>query len=322
MKIPCMGCAGVCALGLLAFVAMPAAPDAQQAPPATQTKPAPPAPTTAKPDPNLGYTDTPMIPGQPWHVHDPDRPQPVVVTPGATAGAAPSDAIVLFDGKDLSKWGHGGTGSDAGRVVSDAKWAVRDGYFEVVPKAGTLMTRESFGDMQLHIEWASPAEVTGRSQGRGNSGVILMGGRYEVQVLDAFNNRTTPTGGGRLLRPVPAARQRRAPARRMADLRHRLRGAALQGQTSSVAGVHDRASGTAWSSTTARKRRPDGPSCGGRVQAARCRAAADAAGPRQSRPVPQRLGASPEGVRHQVITRARRRTRGHDNKDKHARPRA
>ena len=135
-----------------------------------------------------------MIPGQPWHVHDPDRPQPVVVTPGATAGAAPSDAIVLFDGKDLSKWGHGGTGSDAERVVSDAKWAVRDGYFEVVRKAGTLMTRESFGDVQLHIEWASPAEVVGRSQGRGNSGVILMGGRYEVQVLDAFDNRTYADG--------------------------------------------------------------------------------------------------------------------------------
>ena len=195
MKIPCMGCAGACVLGWLAFVAMPAVPDAQQAPPPAQTKPAPPqppAPTTAKPDPNLGYTDTPMIPGQPWHVHDPDRPQPPVVTPGAVLGAPPSDAIVLFDGKDLSKWGHAGSGADAGKVV-DARWAVRDGYFEVVPKAGTLLTRESFGDMQLHIEWASPAEVVGRSQGRGNSGVIIMG-RYEVQVLDAFDNRTYADG--------------------------------------------------------------------------------------------------------------------------------
>ena len=195
MKIPCMGCAGACVLGWLAFVAIPAVPDAQQAPPPAQTKPAPPqppAPTTAKPDPNLGYTDTPMIPGQPWHVHDPDRPQPPVVTPGAVLGAPPSDAIVLFDGKDLSKWGHAGSGADAGKVV-DAKWAVRDGYFEVVAKAGTLLTRESFGDMQLHIEWASPAEVVGRSQGRGNSGVIIMG-RYEVQVLDAFDNRTYADG--------------------------------------------------------------------------------------------------------------------------------
>src|SRR5579864_8713745 len=75
---------------------------------------------------DLGFTDTPMLPGLPYHVHDPDRPHPPVVTPGATPGAPPSDAIVLFDGKDLSKWAQKGQGADAGKIV-DAKWKVHDG---------------------------------------------------------------------------------------------------------------------------------------------------------------------------------------------------
>src|SRR5277367_1172282 len=123
---------------------------------------------------DLGYTDTPMLPGLPFHVHDPARPRPPVVTPG-TQGSAPSDAIVLFDGKDLSHW----TG----------KWKVENGYLEVAPKTGDLISKEKFGDVQLHIEWASPAQVKGNSQGRGNSGVFLQG-RYEVQVLDSFENPT------------------------------------------------------------------------------------------------------------------------------------
>src|SRR5215212_4650917 len=77
------------------------------------------------PNPDLGFKDTPVLPKQKWHVHDPDRPYPPVVKPGATPGAPPSDAIVLFDGKDLSKWGHAGRG---GQVV-DTKWPVKDGYF-------------------------------------------------------------------------------------------------------------------------------------------------------------------------------------------------
>jgi hypothetical protein len=127
---------------------------------------------------DLGYTDTPMLPGLPFHVHDPARPRPPVVTPG-TQGSAPSDAIVLFDGKDLSHWA--------------GKWKVENGYLEVVPKAGDLASKEKFGDVQLHIEWASPALVKGNSQGRGNSGVFLQG-RFEVQVLDSFENPTYADG--------------------------------------------------------------------------------------------------------------------------------
>jgi hypothetical protein len=146
----------------------------------------------SKPNPDLGFTDTPMLPGLPWHVHDPSRPHPEVVTPGPALGAAPSDATVLFDGKDLSQWQQQGRGAEAGKMVN-ASWKVGDGYFEVAPDTGDLVTREKFGDCQLHVEWASPAEVKGNSQGRGNSGVLLMS-RYEIQVLDAWHNPTYADG--------------------------------------------------------------------------------------------------------------------------------
>ena len=132
-----------------------------------------------------------MLPGLPWHVHDPARPHPPVVTPGATLGAPPSDAVVLFDGRDLSKWTQRGTGADRDKVL-DPKWPVRTGYFES-GKTGSLYTRDSFGDVQLHLEWAPPAVIAGNSQGRGNSGVFLMG-LYEIQVLDSYNNRTYADG--------------------------------------------------------------------------------------------------------------------------------
>ncbi len=130
-----------------------------------------------------GYSDTPVITGQKWKVHDSERPVPSVVTPGAQYGAPPSDAVVLFDGKDLSKW-KGPKG--------EAHWKVQDDYIEET-KGGDLQTVDSFGDFQLHIEWASPAEVKGSSQGRGNSGVFLHG-RYEVQVLDSYENLTYADG--------------------------------------------------------------------------------------------------------------------------------
>ena len=134
----------------------------------------------------VGYRDTPVIPGQKWKVHDIDRPIPRVVTPGAKAGGAPSDAVVLFDGKDTSKW------VENGKPVT---WKVENGYMEVRCEkgAGSLQTKEKFGDAQYHIEWASPVEIAGDSQWRGNSGILLMN-RYEVQVLDSFNNRTYPDG--------------------------------------------------------------------------------------------------------------------------------
>jgi hypothetical protein len=132
----------------------------------------------------LGYDDTPLIPGQPWKVHDSTRPQPRVVTPG-TAGSPPSDAVVLFDGTDLSGW-ECKRGGDAG-------WKVEHGYMEVVPKSGNIVSKEQFGDCQLHVEWAAPEEVVGDSQGRGNSGVFLMG-LYEIQVLDCYENPTYADG--------------------------------------------------------------------------------------------------------------------------------
>ncbi len=142
---------------------------------------------------DLGFTDTPILPGQKWHVHDPDRPHPHVVTPGAAPGAAPSDAIVLFDGKDLSKWALHGTGADQNKLIAPT-WKAGDGWFEVGARTGGLCTREKFGDCQLHIEWSSPTEVRGTSQGRGNSGVLLMS-RYEIQVLDMYDNPTYADGG-------------------------------------------------------------------------------------------------------------------------------
>src|SRR3954469_24131767 len=119
-------------------------------------------------------------PPEGYEVHDLKRPQPVVVTPGEPstqekAGTAPSDATVLFDGKDLSKWKNG-KGQDAG-------WKVENGYAEI-NKTGDIITKEEFGpDVQLHVEWTAPVPGTGSGQGRGNSGIFLYG-RYEIQVLD------------------------------------------------------------------------------------------------------------------------------------------
>ena len=132
-----------------------------------------------------GYKDTPLIPGTQWHVHDSDRPVPRVITPGAKFSQmadAPSDAVILFDGKDLSKW--------SGRK-GEADWKIEDGYMEGV--GGNIRTKEEFGNFQLHIEWATPAKVESKSQGRGNNGVLIFG-HYEIQVLDSYNNPTYPDG--------------------------------------------------------------------------------------------------------------------------------
>lgn len=165
---------------------------AQQAPPRPSTAQPPGSPLPARTPADDGFTDTPMLPGLPWHVHDSARPHPPVVTPGAVPGGAPSDATVLFDGRDLSRWAHHGPGAGSTKLI-DSQWVVRDGYFETAPGAGSLYTRASFGDVQLHAEWASPSVIAGHSQGRGNSGIFLMG-LYEIQVLDTFNNRTYADG--------------------------------------------------------------------------------------------------------------------------------
>jgi len=134
----------------------------------------------------LGYTNTPIIPSTSWHVHDGDRPQPRVVTPGATfsqMAGAPSDAVVLFDGTDFSKW-QGEKG--------DVKWKIESGYMETT-RSGRIRTKDEFGDFQLHLEFATPSKVEGNGQGRGNNGVNIFG-RYEIQVLDSFENPTYPDG--------------------------------------------------------------------------------------------------------------------------------
>lgn len=110
------------------------------------------------------------------------KKEPTVVTPGKTSSDPPSDAIVLFDGKEVSKWRSVNDGSEA-------KWTITDGALQVMPKTGDIATKQEFGDCQLHIEWATPAEVKGEGQGRGNSGIFFME-RYEVQVLDSYNNKT------------------------------------------------------------------------------------------------------------------------------------
>ena len=133
-----------------------------------------------------GYTDTPMQPNGQWHVHDPARPLPKVIAPGTNfsqLAAAPSDAIVLFDGKDFSKW-KGQKG--------EVQWKIQDGYMETT-RTGIIRTKDEFGDFQLHLEWATPAKVSGSGQGRGNNGVNIFG-RYEIQVLDSYNNLTYADG--------------------------------------------------------------------------------------------------------------------------------
>ena len=135
-----------------------------------------------------GYSDTAILPGQKWHVHDSGRPHPNMVTPGKALGAPPSDAIVLFEGKDLSRWRQ-----YAGGKEIEPRWKVIDGYFECAPGTGSLVTRDKFGDVQLHIEWSEPKDIQGRDQDRGNSGVLLMD-RYEIQVLDSWQNVTYADG--------------------------------------------------------------------------------------------------------------------------------
>ena len=131
--------------------------------------------------------NTRMAEMQKWAVHDESRPLPPVVDPGPAGPPAPvpSDAVVLFDGKDLSAWE---TSKGA-----PAEWAVRDGYMEVVKGKGAIRTKQRFGDCQLHVEWASPAPAVGQGQDRGNSGVFLMD-VYEVQVLDTYQSRTYADG--------------------------------------------------------------------------------------------------------------------------------
>jgi len=125
-----------------------------------------------------------------WKIHDLNRPLPPVIDPGTAStqdvpGRPPSDAVVLFDGKDLSHW--------VDKDGKPSKWKVENGYMEVVAGTGYNFTRDSFGDCQLHVEFAEPSPPHGESQERGNSGVFLMG-LYEIQVLDSYENKTYADG--------------------------------------------------------------------------------------------------------------------------------
>lgn len=122
-----------------------------------------------------------------WRQHSMDRPRPEAVTPPEQSlpAPAPEDAVVLFDGADLSGW----ESVDGG----PAPWRVEGDAFVVEPGTGAIQTQEGFGDVQLHLEWSAPDEIVGESQGRGNSGVFLMG-LYEVQILDSFENESYADG--------------------------------------------------------------------------------------------------------------------------------
>ncbi len=135
--------------------------------------------TPASPKPNPKDTEV-------W------EPEPTVVTPGATDAAAPSDAIALFDGKNLDEWVNVKGGGPA-------TWTVSDGVMTVHKPSGNIQTKRSFTNYQLHIEWRIPANITGKDQGRGNSGLFLASigggdGGYELQILDSYQNRTYSNG--------------------------------------------------------------------------------------------------------------------------------
>lgn len=111
--------------------------------------------------------------------------KPKKISAGNNAGDAPSDAVILFNGKDLGEW----TSLDGGAP----KWEVKDGAFTVIKGTGDIKTKKTFGDFQLHIEWRTPAEVVGEGQGRGNSGIFLQE-KYELQVLDSYESVTYSNG--------------------------------------------------------------------------------------------------------------------------------
>jgi hypothetical protein len=128
-----------------------------------------------------GYRDTPRLPWCGFLVHDPDRPVPPRLDPGpapAAPAAVPADAIVLFGGRDLAAW-------------QPSDWRVANGV--LVAESGRLVSKESFGDAQIHVEWLAPADFQGTWENRGNNGVMLMG-LYEIQIYDSFHEKLYADG--------------------------------------------------------------------------------------------------------------------------------
>ena len=144
----------------------------------------------------IGYDDTPFLPNSPWRVHDRRRPQPAMVTPGASGpgerpAAPPSDAIVLFDGKDLAQW------------QGDNEKAIENGTINIAKTPG-LLTKKHFGDCQLHVEWATPEKADGGPMTWGNSGVLFLG-KYEVQIIESLDSHIYADGNsGAIYGQTPA----------------------------------------------------------------------------------------------------------------------
>ena len=183
----------------------------------------------------------------PWPPGDRDRPVPPKIT--ADPGSPPSDAVVLFDGQSLAAWQHGDGKPPA--------WKVKDGYFEIAPGTGDLVTVQPFGDCQLHIEWATPSPPQGTDQEPGNSGVYLMS-LYEIQVLDSFPEPDLRgRAGGGPVRAISSAGERQPRIGRVAELRHHLPRPALRRSQRIAALGH--ADATAQRRAGARPRPPHGP---------------------------------------------------------------
>ena len=172
--------------------------------PAEPTKPTAAAKPVAKPQASAKpKKEQPWTPGGKYRAHDMNRPRPPIVTPPTAstadkAGTPPSDAIVLFDGKQLDAWLLEGRDPKTKQPLTrPANWKVENGYAEIPPRIGgsrsTIVTRREFGACQLHLEWMSPVDAKGTGQGRGNSGVLLHG-ICEVQLLDSYDNDTYPDG--------------------------------------------------------------------------------------------------------------------------------
>jgi hypothetical protein len=130
-----------------------------------------------------GYGASAQSPNDKWLPNDMERPMPKGIT--FSPKGVPSDAVVLFDGSNLDAW--------VGRGGMPPQWLVKDGVLEVKPGTGSITTKQSFGDCQLHVEWAEPVPATGTGQNKGNSGVIIMG-VYEIQILDDIGNKTYADG--------------------------------------------------------------------------------------------------------------------------------
>ncbi|MDR2983027.1 MAG: DUF1080 domain-containing protein [Puniceicoccales bacterium] len=138
-----------------------------------------------------GYKDTPLVPGTKWHVHDPDRPQPVKVTaPGCLTTQPPSDAEILFNGTSTDAWQP--SPNKPTEKYKPRMWPIKDGIW--VDSYNSIETKKGYGDCQLHIEWRVPISRSASGQRGANSGVMFMGGRYEIQVLESHSNITYADG--------------------------------------------------------------------------------------------------------------------------------